>query len=88
MGRRKRRSIFLNHGKHGNHGELEDQPLDARLRRVTKARLIFGGSCGEGVLMKGTTVSGRYNPASASWGWQAGAESHGCIDVNTPGSAS
>jgi len=41
--------------------------------KVTKAGIVFGGSYGEGVLMKGATVSGYYNSVSASWGWQAGA---------------
>jgi lipid-binding SYLF domain-containing protein len=47
--------------------------------KVTKAGLVFGGSYGEGVLMKGSKVSGYYNSVSASWGWQAGAESYGYI---------
>jgi lipid-binding SYLF domain-containing protein len=47
--------------------------------KITKAGLVFGGSYGEGVLMKGAKVSGYYNSVSASWGWQAGAESYGYI---------
>lgn len=47
--------------------------------KVTKAGFVFGGSYGEGVLMKGAAVSGYYNSVSASWGWQAGAESYGYI---------
>lgn len=47
--------------------------------KVTKAGLVFGGSYGEGVLMKASKVSGYYNSVSASWGWQAGAESYGYI---------
>ena len=47
--------------------------------KVTKAGLVFGGSYGEGVLMKGSKISGYYNSVSASWGWQAGAESYGYI---------
>jgi len=47
--------------------------------KITKAGLVFGGSYGEGVLMKGSTVSGYYNSVSASWGWQAGAESYGYV---------
>jgi lipid-binding SYLF domain-containing protein len=46
---------------------------------ITKAGLVFGGSYGEGVLMKGTTVSAYYNSVSASWGLQAGAESYGYV---------
>lgn len=47
--------------------------------KVIKADLVFGGSYGEGVLMKGSTVSGYYNSVSASWGWQAGTESYGYV---------
>lgn len=47
--------------------------------KIIKAGLVFGGSYGEGVLMKGSTVSGYYNSVSASWGLQAGAESYGYI---------
>jgi lipid-binding SYLF domain-containing protein len=46
---------------------------------VVKAGLVFGGSYGEGVLMKGSEVSGYYNSVSASWGWQAGAESYSYV---------
>lgn len=45
--------------------------------KIVKAGLVFGGSYGEGVLRKGSTVAGYYNSVSASWGWQAGAESYG-----------
>jgi lipid-binding SYLF domain-containing protein len=44
--------------------------------KVVKAGLVFGGSYGEGVLMKGARVSDYYNSVSASWGLQAGAESY------------
>lgn len=44
---------------------------------IIKAGLVFGGSFGEGVLSKGTTVDGYYNSISASWGLQAGAQSYG-----------
>lgn len=47
--------------------------------KITKAGLVFGGAYGEGVLMKGAAVSGYYNSVSASWGWQAGAESYGYV---------
>ena len=47
--------------------------------KIVKAGLVFGGSYGEGVLQKGTAVSGYYNSVSASWGWQAGAESYGYV---------
>ena len=44
---------------------------------IVKAGLIFGGSYGEGVLFKGSNVSGYYNSVSGSWGLQAGAQSFG-----------
>jgi lipid-binding SYLF domain-containing protein len=47
--------------------------------KIVKAGLVFGGSYGEGVLMKGGRVTGYYNSASASWGWQAGAESYAYV---------
>jgi lipid-binding SYLF domain-containing protein len=47
--------------------------------KVIKAGLIFGGSYGEGVLMKGAKVDGYYNSVSGSWGWQAGAESYAYV---------
>ena len=43
---------------------------------IVKAGLIFGGAYGEGVLMKNLKVIGYYNSVTASWGWQAGAESY------------
>jgi lipid-binding SYLF domain-containing protein len=46
---------------------------------IVKAGLVFGGSYGEGVLTKGSQFSGYYNTVSASWGWQAGAESYGYV---------
>jgi len=47
--------------------------------KIVKAGLIFGGSYGEGVLMKGANVADYYNSVSASWGWQAGAESYAYV---------
>jgi lipid-binding SYLF domain-containing protein len=47
--------------------------------KIVKAGLVFGGSYGEGVLQKGSTVAGYYNSVSASWGLQAGAESFGYV---------
>jgi lipid-binding SYLF domain-containing protein len=46
---------------------------------ILKAGLVFGGSYGEGVLIKKGQFSSYYNSVSASWGWQAGAESYGYI---------
>ena len=47
--------------------------------KIVKAGLIFGGSYGEGVLTKAGAFDGYYNSVSASWGWQAGAESYGYV---------
>jgi lipid-binding SYLF domain-containing protein len=47
--------------------------------KVVKAGLVFGGSYGEGVLLKGTKVTEYFNTVSASWGWQAGAESYAYV---------
>ncbi len=47
--------------------------------KIIKAGLVFGGSYGEGVLTKGTHFAGYYNSVSASWGWQAGAESYAYV---------
>lgn len=44
---------------------------------IVKAGLIFGGSYGEGVLIKGTVITDYYNSVTASWGLQAGAQSYG-----------
>ena len=38
--------------------------------KIVKAGLIFGGSYGEGVLMRGAMANAYYNSVSASWGWQ------------------
>ncbi len=46
---------------------------------IIKAGLVFGGAYGEGVLYKGDVVDGYYNSVSASWGWQAGAQSYGYV---------
>jgi lipid-binding SYLF domain-containing protein len=45
--------------------------------KIIKAGLIFGGSYGEGVLLKADSPSGYYNSVSGSWGLQAGAQSFG-----------
>lgn len=47
--------------------------------KIIKAGLVFGGSYGEGVLMKGSHVADYYNSVSASWGWQAGAQSYAYV---------
>lgn len=47
--------------------------------KIIKAGLVFGGSYGEGELTTGGKFSGYYNSVSASWGWQAGAQSYGYV---------
>jgi len=44
---------------------------------IVKAGLVFGGSYGEGELIKGSTVVDYYNSVTGSWGLQAGAQSYG-----------
>ncbi len=44
---------------------------------IVKAGLIFGGAYGEGLLQQNGKVSGYYNSVTASFGWQAGAQSYG-----------
>jgi len=46
---------------------------------IVKAGLVFGGAYGEGVLTKGEKFDGYYNSVTASWGWQAGAESYSYV---------
>ena len=47
--------------------------------KVIKAGLVFGGSYGEGVLLRSGQANDYYNSVSASWGFQAGAESYGYV---------
>lgn len=44
---------------------------------MVKAGLVFGGSYGEGALIKGSTVVDYYNSFAASWGLQFGAQTYG-----------
>lgn len=44
---------------------------------IVKAGLIFGGSYGEGELIKGSKVVDYYNSVTGSWGLQIGAQSYG-----------
>ena len=44
---------------------------------IVKAGLVFGGSYGEGVLLKGSKVVDYYNSVTGSWGLQLGAQSYG-----------
>ena len=46
---------------------------------IVKAGLVFGGAYGEGVLKQNGKVDGYYNSITASFGWQAGAQSYGYV---------
>lgn len=46
---------------------------------IIKAGLVFGASYGEGALIKAGTTNTYYNTVSASWGFQAGAQSYGYV---------
>ena len=47
--------------------------------KVVKAGLVFGGAYGEGVLLRTGSPNDYYNSVTASWGFQAGAESYGYV---------
>ena len=47
--------------------------------KIVKAGLVFGGAYGEGVLTKNGQHVNYYNSVTASFGWQAGAESYGYV---------
>lgn len=71
------------------HALYRTNPLAEKLSRsakavlvfpnIVKAGLVFGGSYGEGELLRGSTVDGYFNSVSASWGLQAGAQSYGYV---------
>jgi lipid-binding SYLF domain-containing protein len=73
--------------KQALHTLYQVQPLAKRLSRtakavlvfpnIVKAGLVFGGSYGEGELIKGSKVVNYYNSVTGSWGLQAGAQSYG-----------
>lgn len=44
---------------------------------MIKAGFVFGGSYGEGALLKGSTVVDYYNSVTGSWGLQIGAQTYG-----------
>lgn len=46
---------------------------------IVKAGLVFGGSYGEGVLLKNDAVVNYYNSVTGSWGLQAGAQSYAYV---------
>ena len=46
---------------------------------IVKAGLVFGGAYGEGELKQGPIVDGYYNSVTATWGFQAGAQSYGYV---------
>jgi len=68
---------------------IEPTPLRSRFpgrrkpsscsRTSSKPVLVFGGSYGEGVLNEGPRIRNYYNSVSASWGFQAGAQSYGYV---------
>jgi len=47
--------------------------------KIVKAGLVFGGAYGEGVLWQDNKADGYYNSITASFGWQAGAQSYGYV---------
>jgi lipid-binding SYLF domain-containing protein len=47
--------------------------------KMVRAGLAFGGGYGEGELRRGSTVLGRYNSVTGSWGLQAGAQSYSYV---------
>lgn len=65
----------------------KSEPLSEQLSRtakavlvfpnIVKAGLVFGGSYGEGVLLKDSKVTDYYNSVTGSWGLQIGAQSYG-----------
>ncbi|QEY59772.1 lipid-binding SYLF domain-containing protein [Pseudomonas sp. C27(2019)] len=44
---------------------------------IVQAGLVFGGSYGEGVLLKGSQIVNYYNSVAGSWGLQIGAQTYG-----------
>ena len=46
---------------------------------IVKAGLVFGGAYGEGELKQGSMIDGYFNSVTASWGFQAGAQSYGYV---------
>lgn len=46
---------------------------------IVKAGLVFGGSYGEGVLLKGSKVVDYYNSVTGSWGLQIGIQTYGYV---------
>ena len=46
---------------------------------IVKAGLVFGGAYGEGELQQGSKIDGYYNSVTASWGFQAGAQSYSYV---------
>jgi lipid-binding SYLF domain-containing protein len=73
--------------KQALHSLYKNQPLAETLSRsakavlvfpnIVKAGLVFGGSYGEGEMIKGSKVIDYYNSVTGSWGLQAGAQSYG-----------
>ena len=71
------------------HTLYQTQPFAEKLSRtakavlvfpnIVKAGLVFGGSYGEGELIKDSKVVDYYNSVTGSWGLQAGAQSYGYV---------
>jgi len=65
------------------HPEAEPMAREAKavlvFPKIIKAGLVFGGSYGEGVMLRNSKATGYYNSVSASLGLQAGAESFGYV---------
>ena len=47
--------------------------------KIVKAGLVFGGSCGEGVLIQDGSITDYYRSTGLSWGLQADAQSYGYV---------
>lgn len=47
--------------------------------KIVKAGLVFGGSYGEGALIKDGTIEDYYRSIGLSWGLQAGVQSYGYV---------
>lgn len=68
---------------------VQNNPLAAEMSKkakgilifpnIVKAGLVFGGAYGQGVLKRNARIDSYYNSVTASFGWQAGAESYGYV---------
>ena len=60
-------------------GDRQACESHAHLPQYRQGRLMFGGAYGEGELQQGSKIDGYYNTVTASWGFQAGAQSYGYV---------